>query len=165
LKLRCKPCRQENYIGSNAKAIYINKDASTLGLDIWKKFKAKKAFATISDMDIIANVNIGEPAPMPSKTAQTGVEIIQVPMNIDRLQTGKMAATMQAISKTSKDPARAMMLLNLFFKDQKLLTLLNFGVEGTHYIMKDGQIGLPEGKTTDNVGFYQIICGRSGTKC
>ncbi|WP_223066878.1 ABC transporter substrate-binding protein [Paenibacillus caui] len=133
---------------------YINKDATTAGLDIWKKFQAKRAFATVADMDIVANLDIGVPMPMPSKTAVTGTHIIQVPLNIDRLQTGKMAATMQAISKTSKDPERAMMLLNLFFKDKELLTLFNFGIEGTHYVVKDGQIALPDGKTSDTVGYY-----------
>ncbi|MFD2875825.1 hypothetical protein ACFTAO_07415 [Paenibacillus rhizoplanae] len=39
-----------------------------------------------------------------------------------------------------------MMLLNLFYKDKELLTLFNFGIEGTHYVLKDGQITLPEGK-------------------
>jgi putative aldouronate transport system substrate-binding protein len=146
------------------KAGYINKDASTQGLDIWKKFQAKKAFATVADMDIVANLAIGVPTPMPSKTATTGVDIIQVPMTIDRLQTGKMAATMQAISKTSKDPDRTMQLLDLFFKDQKLLTLFNFGIEGKHYVMKNGQIALPDGKTSDATGYYHDIMWQIGNQ-
>lgn len=133
---------------------YINKDATTAGLDNWKKFQAKRAFATMADMDIIADLEIGKAAPMPSKSTSTGTDIIQVPLKIDRLQTDKMAAAMQGISKTSKDPERAMMLLNLFYKDKNLLTLFNFGVEGKHYVLKDGQIALPEGKTSDSVGYY-----------
>ncbi|MBP3962438.1 ABC transporter substrate-binding protein [Paenibacillus lignilyticus] len=137
------------------KAGYINKDATTPGVDIWKKFQAKTAFASIgSDLDILAGTEIGLPQLMPSKTSSVGSDIIQVPLNIDRLQTTKLAATMQGISQTSKDPARAMMLLNLFYKDQKLLSLFNFGVEGTHYVLKDGQVALPDGKTQDTVGFY-----------
>lgn len=143
---------------------YINKDGMTQGLDIWPKFKAKKAFATMADMEIVADSNIGEPKPMPNRSAQTGIEIVQVPMNTDRLQTGKLTATMQAISKTSEDPARAMMLLNLFFKDQKLLALFNFGIEGTHYVLKDGQVALPDGKTQDSVGFYHDIMWQIGNQ-
>lgn len=146
------------------KAGYINKDALTPGLDAWKKFQAGKAFALVGDVDILANMEIGSVSRSPSKSAQTGREILQVPLNIDRLQTGKMTATMQAISKTSKDPERAMMLLNLFFKDKQLLTLFNFGVEGTHYVMKDGQIALPEGKTSNDTGFYHDIMWQIGNQ-
>ncbi len=143
---------------------YINKDGLTQGLDIWQKFKAKKAFATMADMEIVADSNIGEPNLMPSRSSQTGIAIIQVPLNTDRLQTGKLTATMQTISKTSKDPARAMMLLNLFFKDQKLLTLFNFGIEGKHYVLKDGQVALPDGQTQDSVGFYHDIMWQIGNQ-
>jgi putative aldouronate transport system substrate-binding protein len=134
---------------------YLNKDATTPGVDIYKKLQAKTAFASIgSDLEIVKDMEIGKPAPMANKSTQLGVDLIQIPMNIDRLHTSKLAATLQAISQTSKDPARAMMLLNLFYKDQKLLTLFNFGVEGKHYVLKNGQVALPDGKTQDNVGFY-----------
>lgn len=143
---------------------YINKDALTPGLDAWKKIQAGKAFALVGDMDILANMEIGSVSKAPNASIKAGREIIQIPLNIDRLQTGKMTATMQTISKTSKDPARAMMLLNLFFKDQKLLTLFNFGIEGKHYVLKDGQIALPEGKTMNDVGFYHDIMWQIGNQ-
>ncbi|EFM08927.1 extracellular solute-binding protein family 1 [Paenibacillus curdlanolyticus YK9] len=146
------------------KAGYINKDALTPGLDVWKKFQSGKAFALVGDMDIIADMSIGSVAKSPNGSLKAGREVLQIPLNVDRLQTGKMTATMQAISKTSKDPARAMMLLNLFFKDQKLLTLFNFGVEGKHYVMKDGQIALPEGKTNNDVGYYHDIMWQIGNQ-
>ncbi|MBM7568651.1 ABC transporter substrate-binding protein [Paenibacillus sacheonensis] len=137
------------------KAGYINKDATTPGVDIWKKIQAKTAFAAIgTDLEIVKDMAIGKPSHMDGKSAQLGMDIIQVPMNIDRLHTSKLSATLQAISQTSKDPARAMMLLDLFYKDAKLLTLFNYGVEGTHYALNNGQIDLPQGKTKDNVGFY-----------
>lgn len=146
------------------KAGYINKDALTPGLDAWKKFQAGKAFALVGDVDILADMTIGAAAKSPNGSLKAGREVLQIPLNVDRLQTGKMTATMQAISKTSKDPARAMMLLNLFFKDQKLLTLFNFGVEGKHYVMKDGQIALPDGKTNNDVGFYHDIMWQIGNQ-
>jgi len=137
------------------KAGYVNQDATTPGLDPWTKIKAGTAFSIAGgDMEIVANNEIGAVSPMPGRSALTGREIIQIPMSIDGLRTGKMTATMQSISKTSQDPARAMMLLNLFYKDKELLTLFNFGVEGKHYVMQDGQIALPEGKTSENVGYY-----------
>ncbi|AZN39787.1 ABC transporter substrate-binding protein [Paenibacillus albus] len=137
------------------KAGYINKDATTPGIDIWKKFQAKTAFAAIgTDLEIVKDMKIGEPSLMANKSTQLGMDIIQVPLNIDRLHTSKLSATLQAISQTSKDPARAMMLLNLFYKDKNLLTLFNYGVEGKHYVLNNGQIDVPAGKTKDNVGFF-----------
>ncbi|SEO53988.1 ABC transporter substrate-binding protein [Paenibacillus sp. OV219] len=137
------------------KAGYINKDATTPGIDIWKKFQAKTAFAAIgTDLEIVKDMKIGEPSLMANKSTQLGMDIIQVPLNIDRLHTSKLSATLQAISQTSKDPARAMMLLNLFYKDKNLLTLFNYGVEGTHYVLNNDQIDVPAGKTKDNVGFF-----------
>ncbi|ACT03652.1 ABC transporter substrate-binding protein [Paenibacillus sp. JDR-2] len=146
------------------KAGFINKDALTPGLDAWKKIQAGKAFALVGDMEILADMEIGSVAKAPNASIKAGHEMIQIPLNVDRLQTGKMTATMQAISKTSKDPARAMMLLNLFFKDQKLLTLFNFGVEGKHYVLKNGQIALPDGKTTNDAGFYHDIMWQIGNQ-
>ncbi|RAP75260.1 ABC transporter substrate-binding protein [Paenibacillus montanisoli] len=147
------------------KAGYINKDATTPGVDIWKKFQAGTAFAAIgSDLDILAGTEIGAAQLMPSKTSSVGSDVIQVPLNIDRLQTTKLAATMQGISQTSEDPERAMMLLNLFYRDAKLLTLFNFGVDGTHYVLKDGQIALPDGKTQESVGFYHDIMWQIGNQ-
>lgn len=146
------------------KAGYINKDALTAGIDAWKKFQAGKAFAMVGDIEILANMEIGSQSKSPNASSRSGREIIQVPLSIDRLQTGKMTATMQAISKTSKDPERAMMLLNLFYKDKNLLTLFNYGIEGKHYVLKDGQIALPDGKTSSDVGFYHDIMWQLGNQ-
>jgi putative aldouronate transport system substrate-binding protein len=40
---------------------------------------------------------------------------------------------MQAISKTSKNPERAMMFINLLNTDKELYNTISFGVEGKHY--------------------------------
>ncbi|MFD1773521.1 ABC transporter substrate-binding protein [Paenibacillus rhizophilus] len=146
------------------KAGYTNKDALTPGLDAWKKIQAGQAFALVGDMDILANMEIGSVSKSPNGSLKAGRDMLQIPLNVDRLQTGKMTATMQAISKTSKDPERAMMLLNLFFKDKNLLTLFNFGIEGTHYVLKDGQVALPDGKTNNDVGFYHDIMWQIGNQ-
>lgn len=146
------------------KAGYINKDALTPGLDAWKKLQAGKGFAFVGDMDILADMEIGKPAISANGSIKAGREMLQIPLNIDRLQTSKMTATMHSISKSSEDPERAMMLLNLFYKDKELLTLFNFGIEGKHYVLKDGQIALPEGQTMDSVGYYHDIMWQLGNQ-
>ena len=41
---------------------------------------------------------------------------------------------MQAISRTSKNPEIAMKFLEMFNTDKYLNNLINFGIEGTHYV-------------------------------
>ena len=58
------------------------------------------------------------------------------------LQTGA------AIPATSKNPERAMMLLNLIYTDAELYQMLVYGIEGTHYTTNaDGTITIPEACT------------------
>ncbi|HEY5584663.1 MAG TPA: ABC transporter substrate-binding protein [Ruminiclostridium sp.] len=55
------------------------------------------------------------------------------------MNTASIIATMTAISKTSKDPNRCIMLYNLLYddKDTKLFNMMNYGIEGKHYTLKD----------------------------
>ncbi len=56
-----------------------------------------------------------------------------------------------AISTASKNPDRAMMFLNLLNTDPKLMTLLDYGVDGIHYTTnEDGTISF-----TDKRADYQ----------
>lgn len=59
--------------------------------------------------------------------------IINIPAGTAHLTTGGIIATMHAISRTSKNPERAMMLLELLNTDKELYNLLNFGIKDKHY--------------------------------
>lgn len=48
--------------------------------------------------------------------------------------------SMTAISTTSKNPERAMMLLNLMYTDKTLINTLLFGIENTHYTKKSDNV-------------------------
>lgn len=71
--------------------------------------------------------------------------------------TGPVANTYQnttaltCITRTTADAERAMMLINLFHTDAKLINLFNAGVEGVHYVVdENGRFALPEGATSRN---------------
>ncbi|MDQ0899626.1 ABC transporter substrate-binding protein [Paenibacillus sp. V4I7] len=64
-----------------------------------------------------------------------GNEVVYVPIS-DSYFTG-IASAMQVISKTSKNPERALMLINLLNTDKMLYNLIANGIEGKHYIKKD----------------------------
>ncbi|BDZ39506.1 ABC transporter substrate-binding protein [Microbacterium suwonense] len=50
-----------------------------------------------------------------------------------------------AVSANSKHPEKALQVYDLIRNDKTDYDLLNFGIEGTDYVMQDGKLGFPEG--------------------
>ena len=74
-----------------------------------------------------------------TETAATyGMPVYCVQMSDAYATTTGTTATMQAISRTCKNPERAMMLLELMNTDKELYNMLAFGIEGVHYNKLDG---------------------------
>ena len=65
--------------------------------------------------------------------SQYGKDFVIIPTSDYFSSTGAIVATITAISRTSKNPERAMMLYNLLYTDKTLYNILCFGIEGTHY--------------------------------
>ncbi|GBG11191.1 hypothetical protein PAT3040_05980 [Paenibacillus agaridevorans] len=55
------------------------------------------------------------------------------------ISTASVQSTGTAISKTSKNPERAMMLLDLIYADKSFFNLLAYGLEGDDYTVVSGQ--------------------------
>lgn len=68
------------------------------------------------------------------------IKVEMVPCTDPYVDTTSSQGAMMAISTSSKNPERAMMFLNLLNTDPTLFTLLEYGVEGTHYNLKDGKV-------------------------
>lgn len=75
---------------------------------------------------------------------ERGIHVEMVPCTEPYVDTTSSQGAMMAISAASKNPERAMMFLNLLNTDPYLMTLLNYGVEGTHYTMEDGLVVFTE---------------------
>lgn len=67
-----------------------------------------------------------------------GAEMVERPISNSILNNSGILATLTSISRTSKNPERAMMLLELMNNDEELFNLLTWGIEGKHYT-KDGK--------------------------
>lgn len=68
-----------------------------------------------------------------------------------------------AISMSSKHPERALMVYDLLRNDEECYRLINYGIEGTDYIVTDdGKLDYPEGwdESTDALG-SNFWCGRN----
>lgn len=70
-------------------------------------------------------------------SAERGFEVAMVPVTPPYVDTTSSQGAMMAVSTSSENPDRAVMLLNLLNTDPYLMTLLNFGIEGTHYNMNE----------------------------
>lgn len=120
---------------------YINKDAATLE-NYMPLIKTGKAAVMYSDM---------KPGSKPQRKVQFGgIEVEEKIMLQPFVQTNGLSATLQAISKTSKNPERAMAFIELMNTDKELYNLMCYGIEGQHYNKVDeNRIELVE-----NSGYY-----------
>lgn len=105
------------------KAGYIRPDAATIK-DVTPDRKAGKTFTMFVQLKPGKDVELGSDIGFPLK---------QVVFNKPTITNGDISGSMQGISRTSKDPARALMFLELFNTDKYLNNLINFGIEGKHY--------------------------------
>ena len=67
--------------------------------------------------------------------------------------TATCISTMYSVNANSKNIERSVMFINLINTDKKLFNTLCYGVEGKHYVLKDGFVETPEGITADNNGY------------
>ncbi|MDF2924887.1 MAG: hypothetical protein K0R57_3801 [Paenibacillaceae bacterium] len=102
---------------------YINQDAATLK----NKADVEKKGVFASTFDYTQKPG-GETA---AKAGNGGNDVIFVPL-VEPEYTG-VTASVSAISRTSKNPERAMMFLELVNTDPALYNLLAFGIENKHY--------------------------------
>lgn len=100
---------------------YAKKDVqSDLGLETGK-------FAVKFNLPIKPGVEVEE------QGLWGGRPIVVKALNEPMITTNRAIATMTAISKTSSNPERAMMFLELINTDKELYNLLANGIEGKHY--------------------------------
>ncbi|KAI7273285.1 hypothetical protein KC345_g7007, partial [Hortaea werneckii] len=127
------------------RAGYLNADASTTKDNEFEAVKAGKAFAFAESLkpgfDNQASRDVG----MPMKT---------VAVTHPYATTADMTSAMFAITRTSRHPQKAMQFLELLFTDKYVLNLLDWGIEGEHYVKSsDNVIDYPPGVDAKSVGY------------
>lgn len=127
---------------------YIRKDAATVKDDL-----ADQKAQRIATAYYLAN-----PDTLSNRAASYNMkpeELVGQPFIKTFMNTSSIIATMTAISKTSKDPERCLMLYNLMYDDQdtKLFNMMNYGIEGKHYTKKDDVV------TQIPNSAYWVACG------
>ncbi len=110
---------------------YIRQDAGTV-TDFNADLTAGKIFVSTKSL---------KPGKDAEMSISTGYEWVQVEITPPIISNRDTSGSMQAISQTSKNPERALMVLELFNTDQYFNNLINFGIEDIHYKkISDNQI-------------------------
>ncbi len=129
---------------------YINNDVATLkdGMPIKK---AQKAFMWGEQL---------KPGKAKEMEAQLGYELVQVNAYADLKPvacTGDLTNSMLVIPRTSKNPDKAMMFMNLLFSDKEVKNLLSWGIEEKHYKkIGENQIDFADGVDANTSGYTGI---------
>ncbi len=100
--------------------------------------------------------NIGKPEDKVIKFTNIGSPITT---------TSYVQASVQAISRTSKNPEKAMEFLNLLYTDEYLHNLYVYGIEGKHYTLdENGSVVLPENVATESENDYNGYAYTQGNR-
>ncbi|MFC4776655.1 ABC transporter substrate-binding protein [Paenibacillus sp. GCM10023252] len=165
-------------VGQNSSQGRLPKDGSTKVVNLFEQPEIKEHFKLMvkwnklnlfqpdpgTNTDMSTQINNGEVAVVqqqlkPGKAEEFSIgktePWIQIALeDAPYIAAGDLNNSMLAISKTSEDPERAMMLLNLMHTDARIVNLLAYGVEGVHYVkVSDNVIKYPDGKTGKDVGY------------
>ena len=86
--------------------------------------------------------------------AMAAMDLVSQPIADPLAKTGSVANVMWSIPINSKNPEKAMQFLNLLYTDPEVVNMLDWGIEGTHYVKTSDQvIDYPSGKDAGNVGY------------
>jgi putative aldouronate transport system substrate-binding protein len=113
------------------KAGYINKDAATSTVTVADQAKAGKVFMWAEGL---------KPGKAAELEGYVGFKLGQIDLTVPTITTGDASGAMLAISKSSKNPDKAMQVIGLLHSDKFLNNLINYGIEGTHYVKKSDNI-------------------------
>lgn len=123
---------------------YINQDATTLA-DFAGAYRSGKVFAYSESL---------KPGKDAEVSQASGLPWVQIEMTKPLISTNSVLGNMLSISRTSKNPERAMMFINLLHTDKYLVNLIAFGIEGKHWVkVGENTIDYPEGITSQTSGY------------
>lgn len=125
---------------------YVFKDTATSELTQATSISTDTAFSMVF---------AAENATMMSTVQDCGYEMTVIPLAYQTVTSQKISQLDWVIPVTSTEPEAAMKFMNLLYTDADVVNLLDYGVEGVHYVKNEnGTISFPEGKDGNSVGYY-----------
>lgn len=124
---------------------YVGADAAVSEDTGRELVRAGEAFAYFSSL---------KPGVEEQESRLTGRPMIAVPLTGPTMTTNTIKLFGMSMAARTLHPKKAMELLNLLYADRDLLNLLNYGIEGKHYVKTaDQTIAYPPGINASNVGY------------
>ncbi len=125
---------------------YIYADAATDDQMPEEYIKAGTAFCYFNGTELNALDTVNQNC----QQEMVPVEIARTP-----LTTWNVGTITWTIPVTAREPEAAMKFLNMMYTDERIVNLLNYGVENEDYVVgEDGRFSFPEGKDMNSVGYY-----------
>ena len=135
---------------------YILTDAATVTDGPYDEVKAGKVFAIFTTY---------KPGQQAQDSRSTGMDMTTIQIGPAFSQTSLVSGIQWVVPINSKNPKKAVQLLNLFYTDAEVLNMFNYGIKDVHYILKDNnQVSLPTGVTPANSPYYLSIQWESGNE-
>jgi putative aldouronate transport system substrate-binding protein len=93
--------------------------------------------------------------------AQPGSELTMFPFSATRKNLLEMPISHggTAVGSHSRHPQRALMAYDLIRNDEQIYRLINYGIEGVSYVLKDGKLALPPNYDENRDKFYSNFWG------
>lgn len=85
-----------------------------------------------------------------------GRDVVGKSLSPQFISSTAATSNITSVCRTSPNPERSLMFLELMHTDSQLYTLMTKGIEGKHWVWKDKArkiIGLPDGVTVNNSGY------------
>lgn len=105
---------------------------------------------------IFSYCNAGKPGVAMQEKGSAGYDLIDVKLRNQTTNTQSVTNFMWSIPSYSKESTAAMKFLNLMYSDKEVINMLDYGIEGKHYVKvegKDNIIDYPKDVTPQTSGY------------
>ena len=124
---------------------YILRDAATNQIVANQLVKAGKVFSYLGN---------GKPGFAEQESRAAGMELVTVEIRGPFAATTNVTGLMWSIAQQSENKEKAMEILSLFYSDKEIIDLINWGIEGVHYVrIGDNLIDFAEGLDASTTGY------------
>lgn len=135
---------------------YLLADSESIQDTYTTLFKANKIFASFMTT---------KPGQIEQDERNTGLDLTLVEIEEPLTMTNLVNGIEWVVPVGASNPEKSVEVLKLLYTDAEFVNLLNYGIEGEHYVVNDdGTISLPEGVTADQSTFNWSIAYMSGNE-
>lgn len=135
---------------------YLLNDSASTTDSSFTLFKAGKIFAAPATT---------KPGQVQQDSTNSGKDLVLVEIKSPSSMTTAVNGIQWAVPRSAENPQKSVKVLNLLYTNADFVNLLNYGIEGEHYVVNEnGQISQPEGVTAETNGYSWGITFLSGNE-